>query len=43
MYMAFARIAFERNHVQIHQILGVKPDGGGGAGMPLRPRWQRTS
>jgi cyclopropane-fatty-acyl-phospholipid synthase len=37
MYMAFARLGFERNRLQLHQVLGVKPDSRGRAGMPLRP------
>jgi len=39
MYMAFARIGFERNRLQLHQVLAVKPDGAGRSGMPLRPTW----
>ena len=39
MYMAFARIGFERNRLQLHQVLAVKPDASGRSGMPLRPTW----
>jgi cyclopropane-fatty-acyl-phospholipid synthase len=39
MYMAFARLGFERNRLQIHQVLAVKPDAEGRSGMPLRPSW----
>jgi cyclopropane-fatty-acyl-phospholipid synthase len=39
LYMAFARIGFERNRLQLHQVLVVKPEGDGSSGMPLRPRW----
>jgi len=39
MYMAFARIGFERNRLQLHQVLAVKPDHVGRSGMPLRPDW----
>lgn len=39
MYMAFARIGFERNRLQLHQVLAVKPDSDGHAGMPLTPSW----
>ncbi|MHA6800550.1 class I SAM-dependent methyltransferase [Bounagaea algeriensis] len=38
LYMAACRIGFERNVVQLHQILGVKLDGTT-SGMPLRPDW----
>jgi cyclopropane-fatty-acyl-phospholipid synthase len=37
LYMAGSRLGFERNQIQLHQILGVKLDAEGGAGMPLRP------
>jgi cyclopropane-fatty-acyl-phospholipid synthase len=37
--MAGSRLGFERNQIQLHQILGVKLDAGGEAGMPLRPDW----
>jgi cyclopropane-fatty-acyl-phospholipid synthase len=39
LYMAFARIGFERNRLQLHQILGVKPGSDGRSGMPLTPSW----
>jgi cyclopropane-fatty-acyl-phospholipid synthase len=39
LYMAGSRLGFERNQIQLHQILGVKPDADGEAGMPLRPDW----
>jgi cyclopropane-fatty-acyl-phospholipid synthase len=39
MYMAFARIGFERNRLQLHQVLAVQPDEAGTSGMPLRPSW----
>jgi cyclopropane-fatty-acyl-phospholipid synthase len=39
LYMAGSRLGFERNQIQLHQILGVKLDAEGGAGMPLRPDW----
>ncbi|MFE3455696.1 class I SAM-dependent methyltransferase [Nonomuraea sp. NPDC059194] len=37
LYMAGCIVGFERNKVQLHQILGVKLDREGGAHMPLRP------
>jgi cyclopropane-fatty-acyl-phospholipid synthase len=39
LYMAGSRLAFEQNHIQLHQVLGVKTDDGGRSGMPLRPDW----
>ncbi len=40
LYMAGSRLGFERNVVQLHQILGVKLDAAGRSGMPLRPDWE---
>jgi cyclopropane-fatty-acyl-phospholipid synthase len=44
LYMAGSRLGFERNMIQLHQMLGVRLRAGGDAGMPLRPDWeaQRT-
>jgi cyclopropane-fatty-acyl-phospholipid synthase len=39
LYMAGSRLGFERNQIQLHQILGVRLDADGSAGMPLRPDW----
>jgi cyclopropane-fatty-acyl-phospholipid synthase len=39
LYMAGSRLAFERRHIELHQVLGVKPDGDGSSGMALRPDW----
>jgi len=39
IYMAGSRRAFERNELQLHQVLAVKPDADGGAHFPLRPDW----
>jgi cyclopropane-fatty-acyl-phospholipid synthase len=39
LYMAGSRLGFERNQIQLHQILAVKLDATGEAGMPLRPDW----
>ena len=36
LYLAGVQVGFERNHIQLHQVLGVRP---GGAGFPLRPDW----
>ena len=40
LYMAGSRLAFETGGIQLHQVLAVKPDDGGGVGdLPLRPWW----
>ena len=39
LYMAACRLGFERNNIQLHQVLGVRPDDHGGSAMPLRPQW----
>ncbi|MEU4801777.1 cyclopropane-fatty-acyl-phospholipid synthase family protein [Actinosynnema sp. NPDC023587] len=38
LYLAASRLGFERNNIQLHQVLGVKLDGAT-SGMPLRPDW----
>jgi cyclopropane-fatty-acyl-phospholipid synthase len=43
LYMAGSRLGFERNQIQLHQVLGVKLGPGGSAGMPLRPDWEPTA
>jgi cyclopropane-fatty-acyl-phospholipid synthase len=43
LYMAMSRVAFETNRVEIHQTLGVRLDGEGRSGMPLRPAWERVA
>ncbi|GAA3430093.1 class I SAM-dependent methyltransferase [Streptosporangium sandarakinum] len=37
LYMAGCIVGFERNKVQLHQVLGVKLGSQGNSGMPLRP------
>ncbi|WP_336213667.1 cyclopropane-fatty-acyl-phospholipid synthase family protein [Nonomuraea sp. LPB2021202275-12-8] len=37
LYMAGCIVGFERNKVQLHQVLGVKLDRDGRSGVPLRP------
>ena len=39
LYMAASRLGFDRNYIQLHQILGVRLDGSR-SGMPLRPDWE---
>ncbi|HEY0487208.1 MAG TPA: class I SAM-dependent methyltransferase [Mycobacteriales bacterium] len=38
LYMAASRLGFERNRIQLHQVLGTRTDDGD-SGMPLRPSW----
>ncbi|HUA43392.1 MAG TPA: class I SAM-dependent methyltransferase [Streptosporangiaceae bacterium] len=40
LYMAGSRLGFDRNQIQLHQMLGVKVGDDGSAGMPLRPDWE---
>jgi len=39
LYMAGSRLGFERNWIQLHQVLAGKPDSSGALPMPLRPTW----
>lgn len=39
LYMAGSRLSFERNHVQLHQVLAVRTTPEGSSGYPLRPSW----
>ena len=41
LYMPGSRLAFERNEIQLHQVLAVKTDAER-SGMPLRPTWEAT-
>ncbi|NEW42619.1 methyltransferase domain-containing protein [Nocardia cyriacigeorgica] len=40
LYMAGSRLGFQRNVVQLHQVLGVKLGADGRTTLPLRPWWQ---
>jgi cyclopropane-fatty-acyl-phospholipid synthase len=40
LYMAGSRLGFERNQIQLHQVLGVRLAADGNASMPLRPDWE---
>lgn len=40
LYMAGSRLGFERNVVQLHQVLATKPDERGEVDLPLRPWWR---
>ena len=39
IYMAGSRLAFERNEIGLHHVLGVKVGDDGDAHFPLRPTW----
>jgi cyclopropane-fatty-acyl-phospholipid synthase len=39
LYMAGSRMAFERNEIQLHQVLAGRTDEDGNSGFPLRPTW----
>jgi len=40
LYMAGSRLWFDRNHIQLHQVLSVRLAADGTCGMPLRPDWE---
>jgi cyclopropane-fatty-acyl-phospholipid synthase len=40
LYMAGSRLGFERNQIQLHQVLCVRLHADGASGMPLRPDWE---
>jgi len=40
LYMAGSRLGFERNEIQLHQVLACRPHDDGRSGLPLRPWWQ---
>jgi cyclopropane-fatty-acyl-phospholipid synthase len=40
LYMAGSRLGFDRNHIELHQVLGVRLHPDGTSGMPLRPDWE---
>lgn len=39
LYMAGSRLAFERNELQLHQVLATRTSRDGDSGYPLRPDW----
>ena len=39
LYMAASRLSFERNQIQLHQVLAIRPGDRGQADVPLRPWW----
>jgi cyclopropane-fatty-acyl-phospholipid synthase len=40
LYMAGSRLAFDRNHIELHQVLCARLHSDGRSGMPLRPDWE---
>jgi cyclopropane-fatty-acyl-phospholipid synthase len=42
LYMAGSRLGFDRNVVELHQILGVRLEADGRSHMPLRPDWENA-
>jgi cyclopropane-fatty-acyl-phospholipid synthase len=40
LYLVGVRLGFERNQVQLHQVLCAKPDAEGRSHAPLRPIWE---
>jgi cyclopropane-fatty-acyl-phospholipid synthase len=40
LYLAGSRLGFERNQIQLHQVLGVRLGADGRADFPLRPDWE---
>ena len=39
VYMAGSRMGFERNEIELHQVLGGRTEHDGRSGFPLRPTW----
>ena len=40
LYLAGSRLAFERNEIQLHQVLASRTSSEGRSGFPLRPRYE---
>ncbi|MGH3679302.1 MAG: class I SAM-dependent methyltransferase [Natronosporangium sp.] len=40
LYLVGSRIGFERNQIQLHQVLCARPDADGRSHAPLRPTWE---
>lgn len=39
LYLAASRVGFERNEIQLHQVLAIRPEPDGASHFPLRPDW----
>ena len=42
LYLAGARVSFDEDGIELHQVLGTKTEGGKAA-MPLRPDWEEVA
>jgi cyclopropane-fatty-acyl-phospholipid synthase len=40
LYLAGSRVAFERNNIQLHQVLASRTTSEGASGFELRPRFE---
>src|SRR5439155_7710984 len=40
LYMAGSRLGFDQHRLELHQVLGVKPERDGTSRMPLRADWE---
>jgi cyclopropane-fatty-acyl-phospholipid synthase len=40
LYLVGSRVGFERNQIQLHQVLCARPDARGRSHAPLRPDWE---
>jgi cyclopropane-fatty-acyl-phospholipid synthase len=40
LYMAGSRLGFDRNQIELHQVLCVRLHADGRSAMPLRPDWE---
>ena len=43
LYMAGSRLGFERNEIQLHQVLAVRPHDDGSSGAPAAPVVERLT
>ncbi|GAA1141771.1 class I SAM-dependent methyltransferase [Ornithinicoccus hortensis] len=43
LYLAGSRLNFERNHIQLHQVLASRTSAEGASGFPLRPAWEEQA
>jgi cyclopropane-fatty-acyl-phospholipid synthase len=39
LYIAGSRVGFERDEVELHQVLATRNDAHGRSGFPMRPDW----
>ncbi|HET7398175.1 MAG TPA: cyclopropane-fatty-acyl-phospholipid synthase family protein [Intrasporangium sp.] len=43
LYLAGSRLSFERNRIQLHQVLASRTGPDGRSGFPLRPTWEQVT